>query len=701
MIEPEPLLSLHHRTGRFLSVADIWVEAANEFKKPDRFTLTEVAEKYVVIRRLGARGSRWSRELTPYMVEPQNLLSSRELSALIFVGPAQSGKTESLILNWIAHSVIQDPMDMIVYSPTQQAASDFAIRRVDRMNYWSPALAERLIAGGRTESRKNKRYTSGMILTLGWPTVSELSGKPIGRVALTDYDRMDESIEGEGAAFDLAYMRTTTFGSFAMTLAESSPSRPIVDPRWTPETPHQAPPTTGILGLYNRGDRRRWYWPCPGCGRYFEASFRHLRWEDRANILDAADTVRMLCPECSFEIPPGARRDMQRRGVWLADGQRIDENGEIVGERPRSRFASFWLNGVAAGFVSWPDLVMKYLNAEGEWHRSHSEEALRQFFNNDLGEPYRPKAELSQRVPETLHARAVPHTELHVPPGVRTLVATVDVQKNAFVCQVHGVAPGAPYDLYVIDRFTIMKSNRFDEDGDRLWVKPGVHQEDWDLLIDEVILRTYPLAEDPARCMMIKLTICDSGGRAGVTTAAYGFYRRVVSKGLGGRFHLLKGEPRANAPRSYISYPDQQGRKDRFAASRGDVPVLFLNSLIWKDTLHNRLEGSTPGRGMIHFPAWLPLWFFKELCVERRTPKGWEGTSGVRNEAWDLLYYALGACGSSLLRIEQVDWQKPPTWADEPDKNPMVVPVVEARSVELTSPKPKRYDFARFGEALA
>lgn len=695
------MLSLHRRTGKYSSVVELFVDAAREFKKPDRYSLTEVAEKYVVIRRLGARGSRWTRELTPYMVEPQNLLSSRELSALIFVGPAQSGKTESLILNWIAHSVIQDPMDLIVYSPTQQAASDFAIRRVDRMNYFSPALAERLLAGGRNESRKNKRYTSGMILTLAWPTVTELSGKPIGRVAFTDYDRMDENIEGEGAPFDLGYMRTTTFGSFAMTLAESSPSRPVVDPRWTPETPHQAPPTTGILGLYNRGDRRRWYWPCVSCGAYFEGTFGHLRWEERHNPLDAADTVRMLCPVCSFEIPPRARREMQGRGLWLADGQSIDENGEIQGERPRSRFASFWLKGVAAGFQTWGDLVVKYLNAEGEWNRSRSEEALRQFWNNDLGEPYRPKAQQSMRLPETLQSRAAPTDEQHVPPGVRMLIAVVDVQKNAFVVQVHGIAPGTPYDVIVIDRFTILKSHRIDEDGDRHFVRPGVHQEDWDLLIDEVILKTYPLSDGSGRCMTIKLTTCDSGGRAGVTTNAYEFYRRIVIKGLAGRFHLLKGEPRQTAPRCYISYPDQQGRKDRFAASRGDVPVLFLNSLIWKDALANRLEGSTPGRGMIHFPHWLPLWFYKELCVERRTPKGWEGTSGVRNEAWDLLYYCLGTCGSSLLRVEQIDWQKPPTWAQDWDSNPMVVPLGQAKSVELTAPKPKRYDFSSFGKALA
>ena len=43
-----------------------------------------------------------------------------------------------------------------------------------------------------------------------------------------------------------------------MTAAESSPGRVITDAKWIRKTPHEAPPTTGILSLYNRGDRRLW-----------------------------------------------------------------------------------------------------------------------------------------------------------------------------------------------------------------------------------------------------------------------------------------------------------------------------------------------------------------------------------------------------------------------------------------------------------
>lgn len=686
------------KTGRYKSVYDIFVSAADAFHKPDRRTVTDVAEQFVMIRRLGARSDHWNSRLTPYMTEPQNLLSSRELSAIIFCGPAQSGKTESLILNFIAYSVIQDPMDLIVYGPTQQAARDFSVRRVDRLNFNSPEIRSRLMRTKSGDNKQTKIYNSGMIVSLSWPTVSEMAGKPAGRIALTDYDRMADNVGDEGSPFDLAFMRTTTFGSLAMTVAESSPSRTVTDLRWISSTPHEAPPTTGILALYNRGDKRRWYWPHMKCGEYFEGNFSHLKWDDKENALDAADTVRMVCPYCGESIHPNEKSVMQEYGVWLKEGQYIDPKGHIIGSGSRSHIASFWLNGVAAGFQTWQELVVKFINATREYETTGSESALATFYNTDLGVPYRSKAEELERLPEILQARAEPLPQTIIPQGVRFLVATVDVQKNAFVVQVHGIGPGVPFDITIVDRFTILKSNRFDDDGDRLWVKPGTHEDDWDILIDEVMLKTYPVDDVSGKVMTIKMTACDSGGQAGVTTAAYSFYRRLRAKGLASRFHLVKGEPRISAPRAYIDFPDQR-RKDKLAAARGDVPVLFLNSNVLKDALSNRLDSIVPGKGMVRFPDWLPNWFYKELCAERRTDKGWMKTQGTRNEAWDLLYYTIGICASQLLQVEKIDWQNPPSWADEWSRNPLVVDKTELGALTLTTTSD--FDFASLGKALA
>jgi phage terminase large subunit GpA-like protein len=348
-------------------------------------------------------------------------------------------------------------------------------------------------------------------------------------------------------------------------------------------------------------------------------------------------------------------------------------------------------------------LAIEYLNANAEFERTGSETALQTFYNTSLSQPYIPKKQELERLPEVLMDRSESFEELHVHPGVRFLVACVDVQRSRFVVQIHGIGPGTPYDITVVDRFNITKSNRIEYEDQYDRIRPGTYVEDWELLVDKVMAKTYPLDDQSGRRMEVKLTVCDSGGEDGVTTKAYEFYRNLRRRGLHTRFHLLKGNTIPTAPRAYIDYPDAR-QKSKFSAARGDVPVLFLNSNLLKDALNHRLDSLTPGKGMIRFPAWLDIKFYKELCVEHRDERGrWEGTRGIRNESWDLLYYCIGVCASGLLRVETFNWLNPPIWASEWDKNPLVAKIDEEQVgvAKLTFVPPKRYDFTELGKDLA
>lgn len=666
------------------------------------------------LRNEGSYIGPYSNDMAPYMVEPQNELRSRQFNGLAFVGPAQSAKTQALILNWLAYSVVVDGLDMIVYSPTQSSARDFSIRRVKRMNDNSPEVGKRLMKSREADNVHDKHYNNGLILNLSWPTKSEFAGRPVGRIALTDYDRMDDDVEGEGAPFDLASKRTTTFRSYAMTVAESSPSRPIENTKWIRTSPHEAPPCKGILSIYNRGDRRRWYWPCPSCGSYFEGKWEHLKYKNKKSVLATAETVYMECPYCIAPIQPSQRQNMQEWGTWLKDGESIDERGMIVGTPLRSTIASFWMNGVAAAFITWQQLVVNYLNAYADYEKTGSEESLSKFFNTDIGAPYISKRQESDLNPERIrenahevttlempferHINRVPMVQPTVPEAVRFLVASVDVQANAFVVQVHGICPGIPYDVVVVDRFQLRKSLRVDQQGEAEWVKPNTYAEDWDLLESEVMSRVYPLDDSSERSMGIKLTVCDSGGREGVTGQAYNFRRRLRAKSLAGRFHLLKGDPLPSRPRAQITLPDSS-RKDKFSGARGDVPLLLLNSNMLKDDLRGRLDASEPGKGQIRTPKWLPEAWYSELCVEVRNEKGWSNPRRYRNESWDLLYYCLGACVSSLLHVEGINWNSPPGWAREWDQNDLVTKPNEKEVFADTLKQD--YDFKNLGRTLA
>lgn len=699
--------------SKYDTLEQIILATAEMVRPPERLTVAESAEKYVYVNYPGAYVGYYNNASTPYLKEPMETLTSRDFTSCVFVGPARAGKTQ-MFLNWAGYSAVCDPGDMMLVQPSKDSARDFSMRDLDRMIRYSPEVRSRMIQKLSADNTFDKQFSSGMILKLSWPSINELSGKTLGRGWLADYDRMPSSVDGEGSAFDLLKRRTQTFKRNGMTVVESSPGFPVTNPKWVPSTPHEAPPAEGILALYNRGDRRRWYWPCPGCNTPFEPDFSLLLYPDTKDYGDAAAQAYMGCPHCGQVIhhnrdekngTPG-KNDLNMKGRWLKDRQWWDVEKNTVGGGVRSDdTASFWLKGVAAAFNTWEKLVLEYLKANDEYERTGNEEALKVTINTGQGLPYIPKNQAAGRLPEELKSRARNYGERVVPRGVRFLLACVDVQKNRFVVQVHGVGVGR--DIWPIDRFEIRKSKRKDEDGDVQPLDPGAYLEDWKLLVERVMTKTYPLQDDSGRHMRVKLTACDSGGADGVTAKAYDFYRYLrdtddegVDPNLFRRFKLVKGDPRKGAPRVMLTYPDSQ-RKDRHADARGEIPVWLLHSDTLKDQLNAMLDRSDPNGGRVNFPNWLSDDWYTELTVETRNEKGkWENPKKLRNESWDLLTYCLALQLMPEINIENLDWEDPPSWASDWDDNDLVFDPNSTNSVTVTR-EVEYGDLGQLASALA
>lgn len=703
------------------SLEKIVVASAAAARPPERLSVSEAAEKYREINNPGSYVGPWKNETTPYLVEPMDVLTSTHYTGMAFVGPAQSGKTD-MFSNWLGYSAICDPADMMLVQTGRDTARDFSIRRVDRLHRQSPEIGQ-MVSSSAEDNVFDKQYSSGMMLSLGWPSSKVLSGRPIPRMWITDYDRdgVFEDVDGEGSGFDLAQARTNTFRRFGMTVAESSPGFVVENPKHILKTRHEAMPTPGILALYNKGDRRRWYWKCVSCRNAFEPHFSLLEWPDSDDFMECAEQAVMRCPHCrqvyAHDTGTGhpSKREMNIGGKWIKDGQIWTPDGEITGTPARSYIASFWLMGVAATFSTWEKLVFKYLTAEAEYESTGSETALKTTVNTDQGVPYTPKMFASERAPEALKARAKDYGNREVPPGVRFLTAAIDVQKNRFVVQVMGTY--ANKDRIVVDRFDIRKSKRHDPDGERFWVNPATHAEDWKLLVEEVLEKTYPLGDGSGRRMGIMFTVCDSGGKAGVTANAYDFVRwlRVGddedvddteeegtydwSPEFSARFLLLKGASTPTHPRIKIGFPDSQ-RKDRTAGARGEIPVLFINANDIKDNLNNMLDRLDPG-GRWLFPNWLPDTFYTELTVEVKDPnKGWINPMKHRNESWDLMAYHLATCLLPQINLERLNWEDPPGYAAEWDENDLVFDPKE-KSKPFDSGEKGSYGLSKLAENLA
>ena len=633
-------------------------------RAPRRMRVADAVAQYMRVPMGAGNSVPWDPLVAPYVLEPMNCLASREYDAVIFVGPARTGKTIGLIDGWVIYNVICDPADMLIIQMTAEKAREHSKKRLARTFRVSPEVVSRLSPNKNDNNVYDRTFLAGNYLKIGWPSVNIMSSSDYKCVALTDYDRFPEDIDGEGDAFSLASKRTTTFMSSGMTLVESSPGRDVKDVKWRRTSPHEAPPTTGILSLYNRGDRRRWYWPCPHCGEYFQpcgdvvAGFR-----DIADPVLASEAAYIQCPSCSGRIMPEQKRELNGRGVWLRDGESINADGSRYGDPRRSRIASFWMEGPAAAYQTLSQLVYKLLTAEQEYETTGSEETLKTVINTDWGLPYLPRASMEQRKSELLEQRAEPVPSRSVPDGVNFLVATVDVQAGRhrrFVVQVTGY--GSRGERWIIDRYNITQSLRGDSDGESQRIDPASYPEDWDVLLTDVFHKSWPLASDPSQQMRLMAMAVDSGGEDGVTDNAYKFWRRCRRDGLGKRIYLFKGDSIRRAKLITRTFPDNTGRTGRRAQAAGDVPLWLLQTDALKDRVNNALWRDSPGPGYVHFPDWLGSWFYDELTYEERSSDGkWSKPGRGANEAFDLMVYAEALV--ILHGYEKIRWPDAPEWA--------------------------------------
>ncbi|ELH7803654.1 phage terminase large subunit family protein, partial [Escherichia coli] len=124
--------------------SDIWREVASLFRPPSRLPVAEAIRRYMRVPRGANTSGPWESSLTPYMIDPINTLSAREYDAVVFVGPARTGKTEGLIDGWIVYGIICDPADMLVVQMTETKAREHSRTRLSRTFRHSPEVCKRL-----------------------------------------------------------------------------------------------------------------------------------------------------------------------------------------------------------------------------------------------------------------------------------------------------------------------------------------------------------------------------------------------------------------------------------------------------------------------------------------------------------------------------------------------------------------------------
>lgn len=653
-------------------------DIAKIIRPPERISVVEASKRYVNVRTASGGVSPWDPDLTPYMIEPMNYLNSRDYDAVVFVGPAQSGKTQGLITNAMAYIIKCDPSDFLIMQTTKGTARDFDTQVIKRAFRDCPELKKELASGSKSDNTYDKVFKSGSILFQRWPSINEISGKPLKYVLITDYDRMTQNVDGEGSPFTLSQQRTAKFLSRGMTLVETSPGFEITDPRHRPYYAHEAPPCGGALSLFNMGDMRRWYVKCQECGEYYMPQpdergldYHHERDLFGVTITDVQQAAKFICTRNGCLIDLHHKRAMNRSGLWVPQGCTVTD-GKLQGEPIKSRIASFWFPGIFAAYSNPENLVEKLLKAHREYDITGSEENLKTIINVNFGAAYLPRHLAELETGDELSSLAESLERYLVPEQTRVLLASVDIQNGnsgRFVVEVHGIGVGE--EQWIVDRFDIAFT---ESDGRKRRIEPGVYKEDWDLLEDKIINASYKTHD--GRKMLIHLIGIDTGGNGNTTDYAYQFYKRMKKKGLSHKIRLLKGGSNdGKSPITRSFGKNSQGRPMK------DVPIYLLNTNTFKDKVDAMLRRNLPGGLYLHFPIWLDASYYDEIRAEKREENGkWEKIR-ERNEALDLNVYMLALSRMLGLNDEKFNWSSPPTWAEPLATNSNVVTVEDARAI--------------------
>lgn len=675
----------------YASAAALVSRALDALIPPRRVTVSEYAAEH---RRLQNEGGgyigRWTHDITPYLVEPMDCVTSLDYLTTAIVGPGQSGKTE-VAQNWFLKSVADDPGDFLWYMQTDPGLEAYVKGRINTMIDLHEELRGNLGQRPIDDSLHFKRFR-GMKVEFLSATYSNLINKSAPRIVADEVDAYPDNL---GDIKTLLDIRRQTFGRQSMILAVSHPdlARGInPDKDWT----------AGIMAIYGDSDRRVWYWKCPHCGAWSSpcpTAERHMTLSYPADgTLDEIEReTRLLCPVSGCLIEDGERREMNKTGRWIGLGQTIQQDGTVIGELTRTKTAGFWIVGAMSPFVlgGIGALARARVKAERELEISGDDNTLRQVMVKQWGIPYAPPRVVGSVDGNELAARAERSLPMGVVPvGCRFLTAVADVQMSHFEWLVRGW--GERGESWVIDK-------------GRLPADPATSADDWDNLLAEVFQRTYPLADDSGRCMPIRACGFDSGGQAGVTQQAYAAWTRwsrarredgektapvirFFGESDGRKVYSIvpmKGNDGLYSKNLDIVWPETSRAANRKAGG-GNVPLAMFNPNQYKDDVIGQLACAEPGPLYVHFPHALrskeaPHVWFEQLTSEAKDKSGrWQKINpNARNEALDLM--VMTHVLAKYHGLNRIDWTKPPAFARPWDENPFLIEPVEVVEEVVTT----------------
>lgn len=180
---------------KFRSLEAMLVETSAAVRPPERLSVSESAQKYRYID-----GLKWDNSTAPYLKEPMDMLGSLDHTGMVLVGPARCGKSE-VGLNWLNHSALCDPADMMIVHMKRDSARDWSNKELQKFINQNAKIREQLL----DRNTHDLRFRNGMDLLIKWPTILKggvwvlIEAKKFGDDARIQQQREHQRLRAKGA----------------------------------------------------------------------------------------------------------------------------------------------------------------------------------------------------------------------------------------------------------------------------------------------------------------------------------------------------------------------------------------------------------------------------------------------------------------------------------------------------------------------
>lgn len=326
-------------------------------------------EKRILPSEYTQRPGRVTYDNSPYLRDIVNCFSPlspvREIAVM---KPAQIGYTQMVLETVLGYIIDVFPRPVLYISADKELTEANMQTRIDAM-IASSDLSDKIMpttmkkASRRTgDTMSRKEFRGGFISALGAKNANKFRQFGFPVVLADEVDTFEQNLGGQGSTIELIRSRTD---AFSKTRKIAWGGTPLIHAE------------SNIESLFLQGDQSYYFVKCPHCGHEQRLLFGTpddtfgLKFERTEKGELIPDTVYYLC-EKGCKISEDFKYDMLIGGRWIA----------TVPKRSR-RFRSFSISALYSNFLSWEEIVQKFLQCKGR------KEKLQVFVNNVLGETWK------------------------------------------------------------------------------------------------------------------------------------------------------------------------------------------------------------------------------------------------------------------------------------------------------------------------